>query len=219
MEYKNIFVLVMLLMVIMGLSGCVTTGKGGETETSEGTEETSEGTEETSEGTEETSEGTETESNECEDVAGGSCVIENPDLGFSDSQCTSLAGEGWVCSPEYGCPKHVAEDGTESTQLCCTGGTPDSDGDGLSDEFEESIWILDPDNPDVNFNGVPDGWDDWDQDGKIDLIDDDDDVEDNDDPIIDTDGDTIPDTVDPAPNNPDFPFPDLDDDGIPDILE
>ncbi len=56
-----------------------------------------------------------------------------------------------------------------------TGGTPppsptDTDGDGMSDTFENT-WGFEPSNPDQDGNGTPDGSDDWDGDGVVNRLD------------------------------------------------
>ncbi len=50
------------------------------------------------------------------------------------------------------------------TSVSVGGGAADADGDGMTDAAEAAAG-LNPDNPDENANGVPDGLDDWDGDG------------------------------------------------------
>jgi hypothetical protein len=102
----------------------------------------------------------------------------------------------------------------------------DSDGDGLSDEFEIK-YGLDPHNPDENHNGIPDSLDDFDGDGVINgikmLIGTDpknprtfNNVLDS---LYDHDGDRLPDLVEITKYNTDFLNPDTDGDGWNDEVE
>jgi len=101
----------------------------------------------------------------------------------------------------------------------------DTDGDGLSDAFEEK-YGLDPNNPDQNHNGIPDSLDDFDRDGITNGIEMLIGTDPNNprtfnnipDGLLDRDGDTLPDVVEIRIFT-DFLNPDTDGDGWNDEVE